>query len=269
MLLKLKQAIYRLLALGAIRPPAAALMNILQSNPVPAVGPAPAASTVLVLAPHMDDETIGCGGVIQSHLRNGASVHVIFLTDGSRGFEREEISTLPQSRRRDIRVAESEAACAVLGVTATHYLDLPDGSSQADANAVSALLAIIDTVAPDLLYLPFFTDTHHDHRTCNALFAAACAQRSSMSRLLCCCYEVWVPLYPNLIVDVTSAMDTKLEALACYTSQLQMNNYLSSVQGLNAYRAIANRSNGYAEAFYVTSAAQYLKLLETSEAKNP
>lgn len=78
--------------------------------------------------------------------------------------------------------------------------------------------------------------------------------------MLCCCYEVWTPIHPNCVVDISEHMDTKMSALSCYDSQLQMNNYLSSVKGLNAYRSIANKSKGYAEAFFLTTAADYLLL---------
>ena len=45
----------------------------------------PANGRIVVLAPHMDDETLGCGGTIARHVRAGAQVTVIFLTDGRRG----------------------------------------------------------------------------------------------------------------------------------------------------------------------------------------
>lgn len=56
-------------------------------------------------------------------------------------------------------------------------------------------------------------------------------------------------------------MEDKLAALGCYASQLRLNDYLRSVRGLNAYRAIANHSRGFAEAYFQTSAQHYLQML--------
>lgn len=260
MLDRIKRMIYRLLVLGGVRAPARLLLQLVNANQAPALAPVPAAQRVLVLAPHMDDETIGCGGALRQHLAAGASVDVVFLTDGAEGFEHDERQRLTHDDRCAIRRRESEAACAVLGVSATHYLDLPDGRSRIEPTVVEAFLSLLDKVAPDIVYLPFLTDSHHDHRTCNALLLEAARTQPALDALLCNCYEVWTPLLPNHIVDISADIDTKMAALGCYESQLAMNNYLSSVRGLNAYRAIANRSQGYAEAFYLTTLGEYRKL---------
>ena len=253
---------YRLLALGGIRAPIRLYMRLSRHNFIPAVVSVPNAKNVLVLAPHMDDETIGCGGAIRSHVTNGSKVEVVFITDGVEGFEKKVIAAHEPDQLREIRKQEGVRACSLLGVSKIHYLGLPDGRSQASDTAVEELLAIIDAVQPDLVYLPFITDTHYDHRTTNKIFHAAVGRSKKAASLLVSCYEVWTPIHPNCIVDISAHMDVKMAALSCYESQLQMNNYLSSVQGLNAYRAIANQSQGYAEAFYLTTAADYLSLAE-------
>lgn len=260
----LKQRLYHLLALGGIKVPAGLLLRLANANQTPALAPVPSARRVLVLAPHMDDETIGCGGAICQHVRAGSRVEVLFLTDGAKGFEAEDLRSLSHAARCERRRAESEDAARVLGVSATHYLDLPDGSSQVDDHSLAAMLAVLESVSPDLVYLPFLTDSHHDHRTTVALFLAACRSRPTFDSLLCNCYEVWAPLLPNHIVDITDDIEQKMAALQCYASQLAMNDYLSSVRGLNAYRAIANRSQGYAEAFFLTTASEYRALAEGS-----
>lgn len=254
------RGIYRLLALGAIRPPMQLLLKLSRQNAVPALMPVPAARRVLVLAPHMDDETIGCGGAILQHVQAGARIDVVFVTDGAMGFELGARQLSSHAERVELRRSEARAACDLLGVHERHFLDLPDGRSQADASAVSALFDIVAQARPDVVYLPFLTDSHHDHQTCNALMLALLAKDPSLGSLLCACYEVWTPLYPNSIVDISVQIDSKMAALACYKSQLAMNNYLNSVRGLNAYRAIANNSQGYAEAFYLTTLKEYAAL---------
>jgi N-acetylglucosamine malate deacetylase 1 len=235
-------------------------MRLSHRNFVPAVANVPLASNVLVLAPHMDDETIGCGGAILSHVAQGSRVEVLFVTDGAEGFDKSVQADSAPSQRGSIRRGEGGKACALLGVSKSHYLDLPDGHSQVTTEAVSKLVAVMEELQPDVIYLPFFTDTHHDHRVTNQLLREANRQSGGNSHMLCCCYEVWTPIYANCIVDISAYMDTKMAALECYESQLQMNNYLSSVKGLNAYRSIANRSKGYAEAFYLTTVRDYISL---------
>lgn len=263
--LRLRRAAYRVLALGGIRAPLRLLLELSRLNPVPAVVEVPPARRVLVLAPHMDDETIGCGGAICAHRAAGAAVDVLFLTDGSLGFEPREMAARGAPQRIALRRAEAERACQVLGVNRLHYFDLPDGRSQVGNDTVLRLAQVFSAVTPDLVYLPFLTDAHRDHRTLNELFLALLRADAAWHSLLVCCYEVWTPLHPNCIVDITAHMQTKLGALACYESQLRLNDYLSSVRGLNAYRAIANHSRGFAEAYYQTVAHHYLEMARLLE----
>jgi len=256
----LSKLAYRALALGGIRVPMALLMQMSKKNSTPAVVEVPDAKRVLVLAPHMDDETIGCGGALREHVLAGAEVHVVFITDGSLGFERQELSRLSMEERCKVRQAEARLACQILGIPNLHFLNLPDGKSQADTESTESLAKIFRSLSPDVVYLPFLTDTHYDHRTTNQLLVTVAKSESLSSSLTVCGYEVWTPLHPNCIVDITAHMEDKMQALGCYKSQLAMNDYLSSVRGLNAYRSISNRSQGYAEAFYRTSLADYLKL---------
>ncbi|MEM9257283.1 MAG: PIG-L deacetylase family protein [Pseudomonadota bacterium] len=261
MFLRFRKAAYRVLAFAGIRPSMRLLLHLVQNNPVPALAAVPLAERVLVLAPHMDDETIGCGGAIRAHVLAGQEVHVAFVTDGSGGFPAEDQARLTVPARTEIRRKEAAEACSVLGVSRMHCLNLPDGRSRADGEAVNTLLQLLTELSPEVVYLPFITDTHYDHATTNRLFLEAVERRpSELGDILCSCYEVWTPLHPNCIVDITEYMDTKLLALACYKSQLAMNNYLDSVKGLNAYRAIANQSRGFAEAFFRISAREYLSI---------
>ena len=256
---------YRLIALGGIRAPIRLYMHLSNRNFIPAVVDVPRARNVLVLAPHMDDETIGCGGAILTHVARGAQVEVVFITDGGAGIDKSIYSSQSTEQLRDIRKKEAATACSLLGVFRSHYLDLPDGRSRLTEAAVEQLLAIIEAVQPDVVYLPFITDTHHDHLTTNKLFHAVARRKENISSMLCSCYEVWTPIHPNCIIDISSQMDAKMAALSCYESQLKMNNYLSSVKGLNAYRSITNESKGYAEAFYLTTAGDYLTLDDFAE----
>src|ERR1700743_569020 len=87
-----------------------------------AVTPAP----LLVIAPHPDDETFACGGLIALKRKANIPVTIIFITDGGQSAVRTEADgTHLTARRKD----EAAAACKILGVEPDriHFLDAPDG----------------------------------------------------------------------------------------------------------------------------------------------
>src|SRR5262245_47526937 len=77
--------------------------------------------TVLVIAPHPDDEALGCGGTICLHRKRGDRVHAILLTSGERG-----IPGVIEDAARAIREAEARRAAEVLGIEPPVFLRLPD-----------------------------------------------------------------------------------------------------------------------------------------------
>lgn len=76
-------------------------------------------NTVLVIAPHPDDETLGCGGIIAQMLQNDVTVAVLLVTDGNGG------GRMPNIKK--IRMHEFECAKTVLGFTKDFRLAFPDG----------------------------------------------------------------------------------------------------------------------------------------------
>ena len=112
----------------------------------------------LVIAPHPDDEVLGCGGTIARLTDGGAEVHVAIVTRaGADRFGAEAAQT---------GVRESMLAHDVLGVAKTHFLKLPaaelDTVPHADMNA--ALGAVMNEVRPDTVFVPFVGDVHLDHQ---------------------------------------------------------------------------------------------------------
>lgn len=227
----------------------------------------PAAETVLVLAPHMDDEVIGCGGTLAKHVARGASVTVTFLTDGAAGGSLAAAAEPPaggepQGSLSAVRRQEAERALSVLGVRRSEFLDGEDGGLKSTPELAGKLRDILASDRFDLVYLPFFLEEHPDHRAASQILLDA--TRGIDARLQCLGYEVWTPLFPNCLVNIDETMKVKREALDAYRSQLAEADYAHTQFGLNAYRSAAflGGTCRYAEAFCALSLDQYRQVHE-------
>jgi N-acetylglucosamine malate deacetylase 1 len=214
----------------------------------------PAAEKVLVLAPHMDDEVIGCGGTLAKHTARGASVTVVFLTDGATDASPGEQSAAAISATR---TQEARNALAVLRVQRSEFLGARDGSLASTPELVQKLRTILTSDRFDLVYLPFFLEEHPDHRAASQRLLDA--TRDLVSPMRCLGYEVWTPLFPNCLVNIDATMPVKRQALEQYRSQLAGIDYTHTQFGLNAYRSAAflGGTCRYAEAFCALSLPEY------------
>ena len=186
---------------------------------------------VLVLAPHPDDESLGCGGLIAECRAQGRDVGVVVLTDGAASHPRSR--EYPAWRLAALRMAEARAAIATLGLAEDRivFLGLPDGGSplkgkrldQAAARVVKQALAWrVGTICTTWLH-----DPHRDHRS--AYRIGQRAAREVGARLFC--YPVWgwtvpadawLPATPvrGARLDITGHLAVKQRAIACHRSQL-------------------------------------------------
>ncbi len=155
-------------------------------------------ASVVVVAPHPDDESIAAGGLIQLALSNGARVTVVFLTDGDdnpwpqRALER-RVWIGPRDRVRwgQRRRNEARAAVAILGVpnSSVRHLGLPDmavtAALEADTAAtVEMLCKIFRDVSPTLVVAPSPSDAHPDHSAAHVLCSLAHADCGSNAQVL-------------------------------------------------------------------------------------
>jgi LmbE family N-acetylglucosaminyl deacetylase len=232
----------------------------------PALVCEPGAERVLVLAPHMDDEVIGCGGTLARHARKGGDVRVVFVTDGRSGSKAlTGLSGAERARRErelvEERKAESRRALATLGAAEPAFLDAPDWRVALGPDLRDGLRRALDATRPQVVYVPFFLDAHPDHRATAELLLAA---TGAGDRFECRGYEVWTPLYPNCLVDIGETVDLKRRALEHYRSQLADNDYVHAALGLNAYRSmlLSRSTPGFVEAFFAAPLADYRRLHE-------
>lgn len=174
---------------------------------------------VLVVAPHADDESIGCGGTIAALAESAAFVRVLVLTDGARGGGVAEVTAPASSSASDLvarREAEARAAGAALGVAEHVFLRLEDGALGAQADLVQRVQREIEAFGPGLVMAPGPLELHADHRAACRATCAALARAKDCELFL---YGVRGPQAPSVLVDVTRVFEKKKAALACYASQ--------------------------------------------------
>ena len=219
----------------------------------------PGREKVVVLAPHMDDEVIGCGGTLALHVARGADVTVIFLTDGRHGGQLTPDQVAQGLTVTEVRKREAVAALTHMGISKIVHLDAEDGQLANDSKVAKRLRELLLEIRPAILYLPYFLEQHPDHTAASPLLEAATKDTSLSFRVHS--YEVWTPLFPNCFVRIDETVDVKRRALGEYHSQLADASYLHTALGLNAYRsnAILDRECRFAEAYCVLTLPQYFE----------
>jgi N-acetylglucosamine malate deacetylase 1 len=200
---------------------------------------------VLVIAPHPDDEAIGCGGAICLHQDAGDRVTAVFLTSGELGLKH-----LSRDEAWRVREGEAEAAAEVLGIAALTFLRLPDWDvGDAVDEAAMALRPVLQRDPPDMVYLPHPGEWHPDHRAALPIVRAALHSSTTAPPTLRT-FEVWTPLSEyDQVEDITPVMRRKLQAVRCYRSQIGHFRYDRAVSGLNQYRGSLAARCRYAEVF--------------------
>lgn len=194
-------------------------------------------SKILVLAPHPDDETIGCAGTLALFQKQEVEIIVVLFT-------REENGNIA-----DIRQNEFECAMKVLACKKTIMLSFPDGQLVDYYDETKTKLAnIISVEKPDIIFTPYILDYHPDHRCVSRILEEIIKEQE----ILVAMYEVWVPiLYPDYYIDISEVWSDKLEALAAYRSQEESYQIKKKVLLLNQLRAQLSlrRNVKYIEAF--------------------
>jgi LmbE family N-acetylglucosaminyl deacetylase len=204
----------------------------------------PLGSRILVLAPHPDDDLIGCGGTLLKHNKAGDEITVIYLT---------------QSQKYCERTQEAIKALGIIGVSKYFFLNYEENALHLTPSIVEEIRGVIQKVVPNIIYLPFFLERSFDHRETNRIFIEAA--NSFEGPLQCYAYEVWGKLYPNRIVEITEEMHLKIKALSFHKTQVREFNCIDMTMKLNSKRAsMILKKNGYAECFYYANLKDYINL---------
>ena len=216
------------------------------------------AASVLVVAPHPDDEVFGCGAAIAQLNSTGANVTVLLVTDGAAAGGDE----VERSRIARVRQDESKAALAFLGGGRVVSAGLPDrGTWERRPEIQSFLGDLLAEISPQLVFVPSPAEVHPDHRAVADAFLTL-SQSDSFRRplfaasgsALVAFYEVSQPIRPNFLLDATLYVAAKERAMAAFASQGGAHDYPAYIRGLMSYRRMTLPSEvSAAEAYFVVS----------------
>ena len=204
---------------------------------------------VLVIAPHPDDESIGCGGALSLHGLNGDRVTAVFLTSGELGLKK-----LAHQKAWEIREEEARRAGKILGLAKLFFLRQRDWTLRDHViGTATALGAILKREMPALIYLPHPSDWHPDHQATWPIVRTA-LKRSGIPAPKIRAYEVWAPIGQiDEVQDISGVMSRKMRAVRAHRSQLGDFDYVRAVRGLNQYRGALLAKSRYAEVFQILS----------------
>lgn len=196
---------------------------------------------IAVIAAHPDDEVLGCGGTIASHIKNGDQVHVLILAEG--------LTSRTDSRNTETLSELADSAHAsnkILGTTSLELERFPDNrmDSLDRLEIIKRVEVFIQKYKPTKIYTHHAGDVNIDHRlTHDAVVTASrpMPNQHIVSTLLF--FETassteWQtsgsasPFLPNWYVDITSTLDTKLKALNAYESEMREWPHARSIKAL-------------------------------------
>ena len=165
---------------------------------------------VLAIAPHSDDEILGCGGMLARHADRGDAVRVVHVSDGA-GLDADRAVT-------EERAAEARAALECLDVGDVVDLGLADGRLDSEGGLATVLADEVARFGPGLVYAPSPWEAHPDHR---AVFAglAAGLWEGDLAATPCHLYGVNNPVWATVLYDITAQTTAKNEALDRFETQ--------------------------------------------------
>ena len=212
---------------------------------------------ILVIAVHPDDESLGCGGTLLKYKANGDEIHWLIATDRKES-EGYGISTIRKRNKEITKIDE------LYGFTSVNKLDL--STTKVDTYSMSVLVSkfssVIDRIKPDIIYLPFKSDVHSDHKyifdaaySCTKVFRHPFIKKIYMMETLS---ETEFSLstkedsfVPNVFVDISEFMDKKIKLMNIYESEIGKHPFPRSernIRALATYRGATSGCN-YAESF--------------------
>jgi len=211
---------------------------------------------ILVIAPHPDDETLGCGGTLLRNQNEGAEIHWLIVTGvhEENGWPSEMIFE---------RTREIEQVAKAFRFAKVHNLTLP--TARLDTIPIGKLVekigAIVTTVEPNIVFLHFGYDIHTDHQIIAKAVQSSIKwfRYQSINKVLM--YETLSETHlnyieertfrPNVFSNITEYIDQKVEIFKIYASEIGEHPFPRSEKTIRALSTFRGSQSGYeaAEAF--------------------
>jgi len=208
---------------------------------------------ILIIAPHPDDEVLGCGGTIAKYSKKGADIYLCIVTK----------AYVPDWSEKFIenRVKEIKKSNKILGIKKTYFLNFPSAKIDTipQKKLYEAIFSVIKKAQPDVLYIPHGGDINKDHRI---IFESALAASKPFSHKIkkILSYETlseteWgqaiKPFIPNLYINISETFSKKLKAMKAYGSELKDSPHPRSLEIIEilAKKRGSEVALKYAEAF--------------------
>ena len=174
--------------------------------------------SMLVIAPHPDDEVIGCGGTAALAASRGAEVQVLVVFDGGAGDPEGRFASEGYVERRR---AEARRGGEFLGISNYHFWDLEEGhrpTTRELEEGARRLAGLVEELQPGAIFAPWDGEDHPDHDS----VARAVKRMIEIADFdgECWGFEIASPFRAEQLVDVSSVWEQKLRALGEHRTQL-------------------------------------------------
>ena len=226
--------------------PASEVLECIRNFPVADLETLTLGRPALVVAPHADDESLGCGGLIAESRARGHVIHIVIVTDGSASHPGS--LDYPKEALIALRQAEAIAAAGLLGVAAADvsFLGLPDGGAPHSGRGARAAAGRIATIAREIGAATIFTAWRHDSHPDHVASARYCRRAARQTGAALFAYPVWGWMLPPTVritrtrlggfaLDVTGRRAVKHAAVYAHRSQTS-----DLINDVNGFRLATN-----------------------------
>jgi len=219
-------------------------------------------SKILVVAPHPDDETLGCGGTLLRHQNEGDEIHwlIMSMVTEELGFDHERI----ESRKKEIKVVADKYQ-----FSSVHQAEFMTATLDmiAKNSLITEVSATILRVLPDTVYVPYRNDVHSDHQVVFDAVAACTKSFRYPSVKRVRVYETLsetefglrpddVGFKPNLWIDISNYLDQKIEIMQLYKGEIAEHPFPRSEKNIRALATLRGATVG------VDAAESFISLKE-------
>ena len=205
---------------------------------------------ILVLAPHPDDEVIGCGGLLLKYAKN---CDVVCLSDGRYGDENIEPLEMAEIRKKEFENVMNE-----IDVNGFDFLYIEDSKVKYSYNKFKQ----IEFKKYDYIFIPNYLDQHPDHKAVLELLLKAYKENLINKNTKIAMYEIWNALcLINYYTDISNITDKKKEIINKYCSQVKHIDYAKKILALNEYRGLAVGKKSI-EAYFILNIQDLVKVID-------